>query len=117
MINGGNQSQYLDDPSALGNEESVQGGNEILGQVLGSKEASRTLASHVSGNTGISDTLMKQMLPLVASLAMGAMSLRMNDGETAASPAEGLMGMLDFNRDGNPMDDILGMAGKLFGRR
>ncbi len=40
----------------------------------------------------------------------------------AAAPAGGLgslgglASMLDFDRDGNPLDDILGMAGKLTGR-
>jgi hypothetical protein len=117
MLNGGNQAQIFDDPSSLANPDMVDAGNGILGQLLGSKDVSRALASQVAGNTGLSDSLIKQMLPLVASMAMGAMSQRMSGGNANAAPAEGLMGMLDFNRDGNPMDDILGIAGKLFGGR
>lgn len=117
MLSGGNLAQAIDDPSALANPEMVDAGNGILGQLLGSKDASRALASQVSGSTGVSDSLIKQMLPLVASMAMGAMSKRMAGGTSDASPAEGLMGMLDFNRDGSPVDDIMGIAGKLFGGR
>ena len=34
----------------------------------------------------------------------------------AAPRAGGLAGMLDLDGDGNPLNDIIGMAGKLFGR-
>jgi hypothetical protein len=33
-------------------------------------------------------------------------------GGAAGSPLEGLASMLDLNGDGNPLDDILRMAGK-----
>jgi len=34
-------------------------------------------------------------------------------GQTASGDSGGLASMLDLNKDGNPLDDILGMAGKL----
>jgi hypothetical protein len=67
------------------------------------------------------------MLPAVASLAMGAMSRQAaaasasgNSGLAAGSPDPGssLLGMLtpllDRERDGSIMDDLLGSALKLF---
>ena len=37
-------------------------------------------------------------------------------GQGGASRAPGLAGMLDLDGDGNPLDDIIGMAGKMAGR-
>lgn len=36
-------------------------------------------------------------------------------GSAAGRGAGGLAGMLDMDGDGNPLDDIMGMAGKLIG--
>jgi hypothetical protein len=45
-------------------------------------------------------------------LSVGALAAKGNSGQGAA----GLLGLLDQDGDGNPLDDIMGMAGKLFGR-
>ncbi len=121
-LGNGHHSQYIDDPSTIGMPETVQEGNGILGHLLGSKDVSRALAQHVSGNTGVSDSIIKQMLPIVASMAMGALAKNQFGASAAASgggqsqPAAGLMGMLDFNRDGSAVDDVIGLMGKFFGR-
>jgi hypothetical protein len=112
-LSSGRHSQYIDDPTTLSQPETIADGNGILGHLLGSKDASRALASHVAGNTGLSDVLIKQMLPVVASLAMGAMS---KQTQTSASPLEGIAGMLDFDKDGSAVDDVMGLMGKFFGR-
>jgi hypothetical protein len=68
--------------------------------------------------------VMKRLLPLVATLVMGAMSRQAAAGG-GASPlpsagAGGLLemlgGALDSNRDGSAIDDITGMIGRTFGR-
>ncbi len=115
-LSSGHHSQYLDDPSTLANPETVNDGNGILGHILGSKDVSRALAQQVSGSTGISDTLIKQMLPLVASLAMGAMAKRSRGGMEGGEMQTGLASMLDFNRDGSAIDDVIGLVGKFFAR-
>ena len=112
-LTGGNHAQYIDDPSTLSQPETIEDGNGILGHLLGSKDASRALASHVAGNTGLSDVLIKQMLPVVASLAMGAMS---KQTQQSPSPLDGIAGMLDFNKDGSAIDDVMGLMGKFFSR-
>ncbi len=115
-LSNGNHSQYVDDPSTIRSPETVQDGNGILGHLLGSKDVSRALAQHVSGNTGVSDSIIKQMLPIVASMAMGALAKNNMSASASAQPAEGLMGMLDFDRDGSAVDDVLGLMGKFFQR-
>jgi hypothetical protein len=125
-LTGGNHSQYLDDPSRLGAAETTMDGNAILGHLLGSKDVSRAVASQASQQTGLDSSLLKQMLPVVASLAMGALSkqnTQQNFAGTFQSQGQsGVMGMLtgflDQNNDGNVLDDLLkGVAGRMFGGR
>lgn len=114
-------------------------GNDILGQIFGSKDVSRTVAGHASGQTGLDPELLKKMLPILAMLVGGYLSSRAGGqgesqggggmlgsilgavlgGGQQAAPASGggMMGglgsLIDMNNDGNPLDDIIGMAGKL----
>ena len=68
---------------------------------------------------------MKRMLPLVATLVMGAMSRQaaaggassLNTGGGPGGLLEMLGGALDSNRDGSALDDITGMLGRVLGRR
>lgn len=73
-LSNGNHDRYLDQPDQLASSSTVTDGNAILGHLLGSKETSRAVAARASQRTGVSDGILKQMLPIVASLAMGALS-------------------------------------------
>src|SRR5690606_13664585 len=96
LASGGHQ-RYLDDPSVLGQPGSVADGNGILGHILGSKDVSRQVASSASAQTGISTDLLKKMLPLVATLAMGAMARQSRvGGGAAAVGAGGGGGLMDM---------------------
>lgn len=120
--------------SVLGTQPTpVSKGNEVLGQIFGSKEVSRTVAAGAEQQTGISSDLLKKMLPVVAMMVAGYMAKQSGDsagngggiggliggllgGGSNASSGGGLGGLgslLDLNGDGNPLDDIIGMAGKL----
>ena len=114
---GGQHQRYLKDPSVLSNEDSINDGNGILGHILGNKDVSRQVAQQASERTGIGADVLKKMLPMVASLAMGVLS-RQYASPQNASPAAGLTGMLgqflDANRDGSIADDVLGMASRFF---
>lgn len=114
-LQSGNHARFLDDTGALQAPETVQEGNGILGHLLGSKDASRAAANAASDQTGLPAQMMKQMLPVVATMVMGALSK-----QHAAQPQDegGLMGtlssLLDSNRDGNVADDVLGIAARFF---
>ena len=41
-------------------------GNDVLGQIFGSKDVSRSVAQNAASQTGLSPDLLKQMLPLLA---------------------------------------------------
>ncbi|MDZ7591223.1 MAG: DUF937 domain-containing protein [Rubrivivax sp.] len=141
-------------------------GNEVLGQIFGSKDVSRAVANNAAAQSGLDPSLLKQMLPLLAMLVTGLMARQgaaapaadapggmaggLGDalagalggggglgglfggllggqgspgraqgggagGGPAGGPAGGLGGlasMLDLDGNGNPLDDILRMAGK-----
>jgi len=125
LMNGGHQ-RYLEDPSTLSSPEARDDGNGILGHILGSKDVSRQVAAEASTQTGISEYILKQMLPVVASLAMGAMSRHATAASAssaglnpnASDAGSGLLSMLtpllDRNGDGSVMNDVLGSAFKMF---
>lgn len=119
----------------------VNRGNDVLGQIFGSKDVSRTVAQNAASQSGLDSSLLKKMLPMLAMLVAGYMAkqrsaanpVRPSPGggglgdvlgsllggqaasagrATPGAPAGGLASMLDLNGDGNPLDDILRMAGK-----
>jgi hypothetical protein len=71
----------------------VDQGNNILGQIFGSKDVSRTVADHASGQTGIDPSLLKKMLPILAMLVAGYMA-KQSGGEGAGGGLGGMLGGL-----------------------
>jgi len=114
-------------------------GDDVLGQIFGSKDVSRTVAQNASAQTGLDPSLLKKMLPMLAMLVAGLMAKQGAGASAQAAPsggglgdllggllggqaaggampggsASGLGALLDLNGDGNPLDDILAMAGKV----
>lgn len=121
----------------------VNRGNDVLGQIFGSKDVSRAVAQNAAGSTGLDPALLKRMLPMLAMLAAGYLSKqsgslagqgaqtgeggglggalgqalgRQTSGQPGTRSAGGVGSMLDLDGDGNPLDDIIGMAGKFLRR-
>lgn len=115
----------------------VEAGNDVLGQIFGTKEVSRSVAGDAAAKTGIDAGTLKKMLPILAMLVAGYMA-KQGGGEGGglggmlgnvlggavgggAAPASdgGMLGglgkLIDIDGDGNPLDDILGGLGKLRG--
>jgi hypothetical protein len=108
-------------------------GNDVLGQVFGSRDVSRTVAQDAASRSGLDPSLLKKMLPMLAMLVAGYMARQggaaqqpspggglgdlmgglFGGGAGPAASSGGLGSLLDMDRDGNPLDDILSMAGKL----
>ena len=81
------------------------------------------MASRAAAQTGVGESVLKSMLPVVAAMMMGTMSKRMAASATPQAGAQGgdaLLGlltpMLDSGRDGSIVDDVVGMLGRLTGR-
>jgi len=118
-------------------------GNDVLGQIFGSKDVSRAVAQNAAAKSGLDVGVLKKMLPMLAMLVTGLMAKQgsagaaerpasgggllggllggLMGGQSAAAGAGsgggggGLASMLDLDGDGNPLDDILGMIGKATG--
>ncbi|HOX24217.1 MAG TPA: DUF937 domain-containing protein [Candidatus Krumholzibacteria bacterium] len=119
----------------------VNRGNDVLGQIFGSKDVSRAVAQNAASTSGLEPSVLKKMLPMLAMVVAGYLAKQR--GGAAASPSApgrgglgGLLGslfggqragarnaaagtgaaaigsMIDLNGDGNPLDDILRMVGK-----
>lgn len=108
----------------------VNRGNDVLGQIFGSKDVSRTVAQNASAKSGLDPSLLKKMLPMLAMIITGYMASRRSGGSSSAENGGlgGLLGglldggaggstglgglgsLLDMNGDGNPLDDVLRMA-------
>jgi hypothetical protein len=124
-VGSGRHERYLEDPTTLADPATTADGNAILGHVFGSKEVSRQVAAGASQKTGIDPSILKKMLPLVAAMAMAGLSRQSKAaGAPAADPrsagagfASMLEPMLDRDRDGSVIDDVMGMVGGMLGRR
>lgn len=65
---------YAGHPDLIGGDAVREGGNAILGHILGSKDASRGVASRAARQTGLPASTTEAMLPAVAAMMMGEVS-------------------------------------------
>ena len=112
-ITKGSHSRYVDEPETLGMDSTRDEGNSILEHILGNKENSRSMANQASANTGIDASILKKMLPVLASVAMGALSKNSSAQSSAAPSLDGLASFIDLDGDGSVADDLLDFAKKL----
>lgn len=115
----------------------VSQGNGVLAQIFGSKDVSRTVSRDAAAKTGLDTGILKKMLPMLAMLVAGYLAKRENAAAAQPSAQDGGLGgglggllggllgggrseesgssiasMLDMDGNGNPLDDIMRMAGK-----
>ena len=100
----------------------VDKGNEILGQIFGSKDGSRAVAAAASAQSGVEPSLLKKMLPILAMVAAGYIMKRAGGGdlggmlggraidESSAAPQQ------PRGSSGDILSDLIGAAGKFLGR-
>jgi hypothetical protein len=94
----GQHAKYFEDASRAFSPQGVDEGNGILGHLFGSKELSRAVANQAAQATGIGQDILRQMLPVIASMIMGGL-FKQSTGQMAQ--AGGLGG-------NNPLGDIIG---------
>lgn len=130
----GNHANYLENPTTLGQQSTVQEGNSILGHIFGSKDVSRNVANYGAQQSGLSSTLLKKAMPILASLVMSSLSKKFFGGSqssggsmfggnrsgdifnsgVATKQNRGLIeSFLDADKDGSVFDDLLSMAVKV----
>lgn len=99
-----------DNPSVLGQPQSTQAGNDILGDIFGSKDVSRTVADKTAQATGLDFGMLKKMLPLVAGLVMSQLN---NRGKSSGGGLGELLGAVvgaqqPAQRGGGGLGSLLG---------
>lgn len=102
-LSGGRHERYLDDDTAVQYDTAKNDGNAILGHLFGRKEVSREVAMQAAGTTGIGGAILKKMLPVIASMVMGAIFKRMTGGAPTPAPRGGSGG-----GQGGGLGDIIG---------
>lgn len=114
----GDHGHYVDDPASLEDPATTEDGNKILGHLLGSKDESRRVAGASAAATGIDPDILKQMLPLVASLVMGSLGKGGGGGAGGlGSLLEALGGGAGGSSPARGNGGLGGLLGKIFGRR
>jgi hypothetical protein len=86
----GDHQRYLDGSDA----GIADDGNAILGHVFGSKEVSRGVAANAAQLSGVGAGILKQMLPVVAAMVMGALARKITGTGRGQAGGGGLGDML-----------------------
>ena len=108
-----NVANAIERPAAIGSPDVTQTGNEILGDIFGSKEVSRTVAGQTANSTGIDLGILKKMLPVVAGLVMSSLNKK---GQSSAGGLGELLG--NVSKPAAKKSGGLGaLLGGLFGGR
>lgn len=114
-----NYADIFDKPEAHVNDGDFKNmGNDILAELTGSKENSREVARHVEQETGMSSSIIKNVLPMLAPMIIGALTKKSapnisnHPSNQSIGMTDMLSGLIDQDNDGSAIDDIMGMAAK-----
>ena len=110
-------SDILDKPDEhLKNSNFKEIGDEILAEITGSKENSREVAKHVEKETGVNSSIIKTILPMLAPIVIGVLtkksSTSLENSSSSTDLTEVLSSLIDQDKDGSIIDDVMGMATK-----
>ena len=105
----------------------VDKGNQILGQLFGSKDGSRAIAASAAAESGVEPSLLKKMLPILAMVAAGYVIKQASQGRGGLGGALGGMFGKEESRGTGPrssgnhasggiLDELIGAAGKFLAR-
>ncbi|MER8830359.1 DUF937 domain-containing protein [Mesorhizobium sp. M0938] len=94
----GQHAKYFEDASRAFSPQGVDEGNGILGHLFGSKDLSRAVAGQAAQASGVSQQVLQQMLPAVASMVMGGLFKQTNNQ---------MQGAGGFGGSGNPLGELI----------
>ncbi|TIQ38027.1 MAG: DUF937 domain-containing protein [Mesorhizobium sp.] len=94
----GQHAKYFEDATRAFTPQGIDEGNGILGHLFGSKDLSRAVAAQAAQATGLSQQVLQQMLPAMASMMMGGLFKQTNNQMQAAG---------GFGGGGNPLGEII----------
>ena len=113
-IQGTDYEDIFDNGTALQRDDVSARGNDILGQIFGSKEVSRGVAQRSQQSSGVGADVIKKMLPVITSMVMGGMQKKASRepqmDNVIGDLLNGLLGSKTPSRpsSGGGLDQILG---------
>ena len=108
----GGHDRYIEQPETLAEEATAIDGDKILGHILGGGEMTEAVSEKAAARTGLTGGLMKQMMPVVAAMAMGGLSKQIKNPLVRAA----LMAVVAKQVGGGSGGGLLGgLLGGLFG--
>jgi hypothetical protein len=133
LVNDHDGSILNDTAGFLSNPQAANGAG-ILGHILGGQQP--VVTQGLAQGTGLNSGQVGQLLQIAAPLLMGALGQQQQQQGFDTNGLSAFLGgqqqlaqqsnpdmmsmlnsLLDMDRDGSALDDILGMVGKLFGGR
>lgn len=97
-------------------------GNDVLGQLFGSKEVSNAVAAQAAATSGVGQAILKQMLPVIASMVMGGLFKSANSqgmggifGQIGEMMRGQMPGQAQAQPPQNPANPLEAILGGLFG--
>ncbi|UDL92109.1 DUF937 domain-containing protein [Mesorhizobium sp. PAMC28654] len=94
----GQHAQYFEDATRAFSPQGVDEGNGILGHLFGSKDLSRAVASQAAQASGVSQQVLQQMLPAIATMLMGGLFKQTTNQ---------MQGAGGFGAASNPLGEII----------
>lgn len=74
------QEAFLNPDTDLASKPAINHGNDLLGEILETKYQSRAVADRAERETGVSAAKIREMLPRIANVSMGALSRQARPG-------------------------------------
>lgn len=134
LLSSGQFAPFFDGTKPTPQAAAWASGNEVLTQILGSKEVTRQVAEQAASMTGIGTQVLQQMLPMVAATLMGGIfryaSLqgmadlfaqwsdafhRAHDSQQRGQPRSSRRGTSSSPATANPFEAWAAMMGSMFG--
>jgi hypothetical protein len=85
----------------------VSQGNDVLGQIFGSRDVSRTVTQNAAAQSGLDPSLLKKMLPLLAMLVTGFLARQQGASPMAPTPMPSMPSTPSMPPDGG-LGDLMG---------
>jgi hypothetical protein len=105
----GQHAQYFENTANAFSPKATMDGNDVLGQLFGSKDVSRAVAANAQAMTGIGQEVLKQMLPVIASMLMGGLF------KQTAGQMQSTSGMGGSNPFGQLIEQMMRQTGGMGG--
>ena len=83
----GGQGNYFDNPADAASKDGRETGEAILGHLFGSKDVSRAVAAQAAQMSGLSQSILKQILPMLAPIVLGGLFKKIMGGTAAPRQA------------------------------